>query len=76
MIIKYHKGFNTVIVAIAVSVIVIAFTFNSTNIRTIDNQKFNITILDVKQKIMTLDLGFSSSTNLLDDGTTEVNNNK
>ena len=69
MIIKYHKGFNTVIVAITVSVIVIAFTFNSTNFRTVDNQKFNITILDVKQKLMTLDLGISSSRNLFDDGT-------
>ena len=75
MIIKYHKGFNTVIVAIVGSVIVIAFTFNSTDFRIIDNQKFSIIILDVKQKIMTLDLGISSSRNLLDDGTKELNYN-
>jgi hypothetical protein len=75
VIIKYHKGFNTVIVAIVVSVIVIAFTFNSTDFRIIDNQKFSIIILDVKQKIMTLDLGISSSRNLLDDGTKELNYN-
>ena len=61
MIIKYHKGFNTVIVAITVSVIVIAFTFNSTNFGTINKQKFNIIIHDVNQKIMSLDPGISSS---------------
>ena len=69
MIIKHHKGFNTVIVAIAVSVIVVAFTFSSTNFDTINKQKINTFIYDVKQKIMTLDLGFSSSINLLEDAT-------
>ena len=74
MIIKYHKGFNTVIVAITVSVIVIAFTFSSTNFRVIDKQKVNMIIHDVNQKIMSLDLGISSSRNLIDDGTKEVTN--
>ena len=75
MIIKYHKGFNTVIVAITVSVIVIAFTFSSTNFRVIDKQKVNMIIHDVNQRIMSLDLGISSTRNLLDDGTNKVNNN-
>ena len=75
MIIKYHKGFNTVIVAITVSVIVIAFTFNSTNFGTINKQKINIIVHDVNQKIMSLDLGISSTRNLLDDGINEVTNN-
>ena len=74
MIIKYHKGFNTVIVAITVSVIVIAFTFNSTNFGTINKQKINIIVHDVNQKIMSLDLGISSTRNLLDDGIKDVNN--
>ena len=42
---------------------------------TINKQKFNIIIHDVNQKIISLDLGISSSRNLLDDGTKEVNNN-
>ena len=71
MIIKYHKGFNTVIVAITVSVIVIAFTFNSTNFRTINKQKFNIILYDINQKILSLDLGISSTRNLL--GEEEIN---
>ncbi len=74
MIIKYHKGFNTLIAAITVSVLVIAFTFNYTNFRVFDKQKVNIIIHDVNQKIMSLDLGISSTRNLLDDGIKNVNN--
>ena len=53
MIIKYPKGkgFNTVIVAITVSVIVIAFTFNSTNF---DKQKFRLKLIfNEKQNLET-----------------------
>ncbi|SVE34798.1 uncharacterized protein METZ01_LOCUS487652, partial [marine metagenome] len=74
VIIKYHKGFNTLIAAITVSVLVIAFTFNYTNFRVFDKQKVNIIIHDAHQKIMLLDLGISSTRNLLDDGIKDVNN--
>ena len=39
---------------------------------TINKQKFNIIIHDVNQKIISLDLGISSSRNLLDDGNKEL----
>ena len=52
MIVKHHKGFNTVIVAIAVSVIIIALTFSSTNFDTISEPKINTFKYDISQKIL------------------------
>lgn len=75
MIIKHHKGLNSIFLAIVVSILVIAFTFSSTNFDTFYKPKINTIVHNVSQKILSLDLGFSSTKNLLDDGTGNVTKN-
>ena len=54
MIIKHHKGFNAVILGIAVSIILVLLSFSSTNTR--------IIIEDIRESIHTYNLGFSRMT--------------
>ncbi len=60
MIIKYHKGFNAVIIAITISIVVILSALSAVNLR--------IVAEDIRESIHNYDIGVSKLTSLADDG--------